>query len=428
MNRSTIISRFLAMFIILSILLPTSLMAASWQGTESTKNGIHNVINPYESQYGSSIVQPKEVWRTNEEESEDELKQGFITDIKIDEDGDIYLLDSTLNVINVHSPNGDFLRQIGREGEGPGEFRNVNEFMLMPNGNFGVLQMMPAKVVTMDRQGIAGNYFSLCNGARGLSLIERAESKGQFLAIGMSCGNFESGGVDYFLAFVDSQGEILQVIQQKTEIDPTGNINIGGFHENEFIEYWTLASDGRVFVAPQKDQYRIEVFSPMGELIQIISREFETIKRSKEDLAEDKKRQDEMDKRFGGMVQIASSKYERDISEMHFRPNGELWVTSSAGVRDCPKGTIGFFDVFDKEGKFLRQVGLEADFNPKKDDFLLVGDNLFVLKQARARPAALSTDTSGGMSTIMFTAGAMGEDEDEEEDLTPPSVVCYRLP
>ena len=256
-----------------------------------------------------------------------------------------------------------------------------------------------------------------------------AESMGAFLVIGMSCGNFESGGVDYSLAFVDSDGEIQQVICQETEIDPTGNINIGGMHDNEFIEYWTLAGDGRVFVAPHKDRYQIEVYNPMGELVQVINRRYKTVKRSKDDLAADKKKQDELTKRFGGMVQLTIRENERDISSMHFRPNGELWVTSSLGLKECPEGTIGLFDVFDADGKFTRQVGLEADYNPKKDDFLLVGDNLFVLKQAKVRPASLSTAVTGGMTSISFTGGAMGEDdEDEEEDLTPPSVVCYRLP
>ena len=401
--------------------------AATWQGSLKNTNGIPTVMNPQDPMFPPEMIQPEELWRVGGEDFGDDEVLGFITDVQIDEEGTCYLLDSTLNLINVYSADGKFLRRIGREGEGPGEFRNASEFILMPDGMFGVLQIMPAKVVTLDRQGVPGGYFSLCNGDRGLSMIEGAQAAGDYLVIGMACANFEASGVDYTLSFVDTNGETLQLIRQETEIDPNGNINIGGIHDNEFIEYWTLAADGRVFVSPFKDKYLIEVYDSRGGLVRVINREYKTVKRSDEDLAADKKRQEDMNKRFGGMVQIMSRQNERDIAAMHQRPSGELWVTSSQGMRDCPAGTIGLFDVLDEEGRFHHQVGFQVDYNPKKDDFLVVKDRLFILKQAKVRPASMSSSVSGGVSTVVFTSGG-SEEEDDEGDSDPPSVICYRLP
>jgi len=147
-----------------------------------------------------------------------------------------------------------------------------------------------------------------------------------------------------------------------------------------------------------------------------------------EDLAADKKMADEMAKQYGGMVQLQTREYERDIEEMHARSDGRLWVVSSEGSRDCPEGVVGLFDVFDADGKYLKQIGLNLDYNEKKDDFLLVGDLLFVLKQAKVRPASMSSNVSGGMATMIIRGGPGEDEEGDEGDEVPPGVVCYRLP
>jgi hypothetical protein len=402
--------------------------AAPWQGSQNQDSGFLRIKNPEDPMFPLELAKPRELWRAGGDDyGEDEIL-GFITDVEIDQEGTCYLLHSTLNLINVYSAEGEYLRRIGGEGEGPGEFRNASEFMLMPDGTFGVLQPMPAKVVTLDRQGIPGSYFSLCNGSRGLSLVEKAQAAGEHLAIGMACANYEAGGVDYILSFVDSDGIPLQVIRQETEVDPHGNINIGGSHDKEYIRHWSLAADGRIYVSPLEDRYLFEVYNPRGELERVVERKYKTIKRSDEDLAVDKKRQEEMNERFGGMVQLMSREYERDISEIHCRPGGELWISSSQGRRDCPEGTIGLFDVFDSEGRFHHQIGLLVDYNPKKDDYLLVEDRLFILKQAKVRPASVSSSTSGGVSTMVITSGGGEEEEEDEGDAVPPSVICYELP
>jgi len=400
--------------------------AAAWDGTTEIVDGVRHVANPEAPPQDLELRVPRELWRVGGEDDRGGELLGFVTDVQVDDEGTCYLLDSTLNRICAYSAEGEFLRVIGREGEGPGEFRNVGEFMLMPDGNFGVLQFMPAKVVTLDRQGVPGGDFSLCDGARGLSLIERARSVGDHVVIGTACGNFEAGGVDYALAFVAPDGERLHVIRQETEINPHGNINVGGQHDKDFVRHWDLAPDGRVFVSPVEDRYLIDVYDERGGLVQRITRKYETLRRSDEDLAADRKRQEDMDRRFGGMVQLLSNEYERDIAVLHGRPDGELWVASSRGLRECPDGTIGLFDVFDTEGRNVRRVGLAVDYDPRKDDYLLVGDRLFVLKQARVRPASTSSSMSGGVTSLVIMGGG-GDDEEDEGDETPPSVVCYAL-
>ena len=422
----TMICRCAALFFVM-ILTVEEVAAAPWQGSQETVGGVFRVMNPYQPMLPSEMVAPQELWRIEGDDDQSDQVLGFVTDVQVDKEGNSYLLDSTWNVIHVYSPEGTFLGDIGGEGEGPGEFQNVEQFMLMPGGTLGVVQMMPAKIITLDTQGVPGSYFSVCNGDRGLSLIEKAQAAGNQIVIGVGCANYSAMGVDYSLSFVGTDGAILHNIREKTEVSTNGSINVGGGHDCEFIQYWTLGLDGRVFVSEEKDEYAIDIYNSRGVLERQIHREYQTVKRSKENRAADKKRADEMAKKFGGMVKLLTREYERDIEAMYARSDGRLWVVSSEGVRDCPEGAVGLFDVFDAGGRFLKQIGLNLDYNEKKDDFLLVGDLLFVLKQAKVRPASMSSTVSGGVTTMIMVGGG-GNEEDEEGDEIPPSVVCYRLP
>ena len=49
-----------------------------------------------------------------------------------DDDGNIYLLDSQLSEVKVFSPDGEPLKTLSREGDGPGEFRALSSVHVLP--------------------------------------------------------------------------------------------------------------------------------------------------------------------------------------------------------------------------------------------------------------------------------------------------------
>ncbi len=400
--------------------------STGWKGRQDRSAGVLTMHNPHEPMGPAQVGQPEIIWHVGDDEDGSDRMFGWITDIQIDDAGNFYLLDNSLNVIHVLGPDGRYLRQIGGPGEGPGEFRNATDFMLMPGGLIGVTQILPAKVITLDTEGVPGPYFETCGGVQGLNMVDKAESAGDFIVVGSGCGSPAARGIRYALEYVDRQGHALATLREHTERAPDGNINITTNHPFEFTRYWSLSARGRVFVAPQQDEYLIEVYGPDGGLDRVIEREYKTLRRSEKDLAADRKRQEEMRRRFGGMVQLVGRKYERDIDALYARPDGGVWVLSSESVRDRQAGAVGPFEVFDAAGRFERRLTLAVDYDPKKDDFLVEGNYLFVLKQAQVRPASSSSSSSGGLTSMVVMAGG-GSDDDEEDDPTPPSVVCYRL-
>lgn len=66
------------------------------------------------------------------------------------EDGHLVVLSSGTKDIRVFSPNGEFIRSVGQEGEGPGEFKVPRGFRLLPSGHFLVYDPGNLRVTEFD--------------------------------------------------------------------------------------------------------------------------------------------------------------------------------------------------------------------------------------------------------------------------------------
>ncbi|MBP2681470.1 MAG: 6-bladed beta-propeller, partial [Candidatus Krumholzibacteriota bacterium] len=109
--------------------------AQGWQGKEETRDGVVHVLNPADPGSAAVVLTPKELWRTGGDSDEEDVLFGVVAQITSDDSGNVYALDAQLNQVVIFSPEGKYLRSIGREGEGPGEFQRPSDLFLSPDGN-----------------------------------------------------------------------------------------------------------------------------------------------------------------------------------------------------------------------------------------------------------------------------------------------------
>ncbi|MCP4291515.1 MAG: hypothetical protein GY780_06740 [bacterium] len=403
------------------------LEAAQWNGHSENLGDVINMMNPEKPMLPPETIQTEEMWRVGADDDEDAELVGFVTDVIMDEKGNSYLLDSTLNVIRIFAPDGASLGEIGRKGEGPGEFGMTSQFIFLPSQEIGVIQMIPAKVVTLNRKGLPGSDFSLGGGDGGMTMIQNAGSYDDGVVLGMVEPKFIDGSmvITHSLAVHNSTGETLHTILEKKEKQSGGNINIGG-GGIEFTRRWSVGPDGKVYVAQHEQEYKIEVFNASGKAERVINRDYKSVKRSAKDIAEDEERNADMAARFGGDISMEVPEFERDIGTLHPRNDGQLWVENSRGRKDCPEGQLGYFDEYDAEGKFLRRVSIAVEYDSDRDNYVLVDDLLYILKEGQKQPETTSTGGGGGNMMVMIS-GNSSSDEDEDEEGMPPGVVCYKL-
>lgn len=121
------------------------------------------VDNPLSAQLacrGKLVISPIRTWGGDEEE---DLKKVIkhMGDIEFDSNGNFYICANYEHCVRVFSPNGEFIRQIGRRGKGPGDLLTPYSIDLAPNGNLWVLEMMGRRIQRFDPSGKSVSSFNI---------------------------------------------------------------------------------------------------------------------------------------------------------------------------------------------------------------------------------------------------------------------------
>jgi len=419
--------------LILSIILVAAVAVAAptWLGFESEEEGVRAIYNPEAPvQAEVDVIEPEQMWRIGGDDDPAGTLLGLITDAAVDEDGVAYILDSTLSTVLAVAPDGEILRSVGREGDGPGEFRAGQELEMLPGGVLGVMELMPSRLVVMDRQGIPVPGWRLGGDGvqTGMNHVRHLESVGNGLVVGLVSTRFEEGKVTITnrLGRIDKAGNQTAIYLETSREQSGGAISISIGGGDDFAGNFTTMPDGRVVVFQKAREYKLEVFGRDG-LERIIRREYQPLRRSDDDIEDAREQAEAMRARFGEDEDGDVQEFERDVSQVVARPNGELWVLSSRGVRDCPAAHVGAFDVFDADGHYVRTTRIAADYDSKYDNFQIVGNRLFVFKEAQNSPDRTFSGGGGGATTMMVIIGGGDEEEEDDREPMPYEVICYRL-
>jgi hypothetical protein len=101
---------------------------------------------------------PETVFSVGGLEAPDWATFGSVTSVAFDGVGNLYIFDGQTSVVTVVSPEGDFLRTVGRLGEGPGEVSRAMAMTVTPDGHTVIPDLGKRGLVVYDAQGEwAGN-------------------------------------------------------------------------------------------------------------------------------------------------------------------------------------------------------------------------------------------------------------------------------
>ncbi len=351
----------------------TAVLAAALPAAaeEVMQDGVLHVKNGAEPAQGVQRIELEESWRVGGDDGEDFF--GMISQVVVGDDGTIYLLDTRLSEVPVYSPDGERIATLSREGDGPGEVRIPSGLLLMPDGTLGIVQVFPGRIVKVGLDGSPAGEFKPGGGdptqggflqlfdcvAAGADIVATAEGIAQNGPTGQIRTNF--------VATFDAEGqETARLWERKHEWDFTKF----EFDEDKLarIDYRkvAVAGDGRIYVAPERNAYVINVYASDGSLERVIEREY----------AHRDRDQDEIDRlrtvletqlRQLPNPKITISATQPDIGGIEFGPDGNLWVSTSRSAVDQPEGVFATWDVFTPDGQFLRQVSAVCDGDGESD-------------------------------------------------------------
>jgi hypothetical protein len=373
-------------FLSLSILVLTGSLPAA-AGDEVMVAGVPHIKNSATPSQGRETLKLEEAWRVGGDD-EDGLLLALITEVCGDKNGNIYALDSQLCNVHVFSPEGELLRTLFAQGEGPGETLRPRELVITDNG-VGVAEEFPSKIIMVDREGLPSTNIRMTTADGGnLGALFAADFGGGNLVVsGVEIARAENQAVQYRHYFLGSFSETGEELFRYCESSSQYDFQNFTFIEREHIpsSMWgfEVGPEGSVYAACDRSEYAIAVFGPDGKLTRVIEREYEPFVRTEK---ETKWLHDILESAMGEMpfeVKTVLEDTEPVIDFFHrglrVDGDGNLWVTTSRGLRDNADGAFMTYDVFNPDGHFTRQVAVECEGDSFYDCLFWISDDQVVL-------------------------------------------------
>ena len=379
---------------------------------------VPRIENGAEPAQGVVTLQLEELWRAGGEDDEDVIF-GIVARALVDDDNNIYLLDSQLAEIPVFSPDGELMETLGREGDGPGEFRGPSDMCFLPDGTIGVLQGFPGKVVKLGMDNTPAGTWTLGDPAAGGFYMMRAlrQSGGNVVAGGTEQRVDQAAGIVTRESFVASLAE-----DGKRNIDYTTDevvINLQELRldELELIDSadrrYDVGPDGRVAIAIPRYGYEVSIFSPDGTLERVFTREYESWTRDERAAGIWQRILESVRDQQAPNAPISWEDKEPDVEVLHMAGDGSIWVLTSRAMWDPPEGIFTQYDVFSPEGHFEKQIQFVCEGDPRDDFLFFAGDDLAFM-------------VTGFWDAALSRFGGAGAADDDEE-AEPMAVICYRI-
>jgi hypothetical protein len=391
----------------------------AYGGEEVTIEDVLHIKNSSAPAEGVEIIELEELWRAGGDD--EDVLFGLITQVISDDEGNVYLLDTQLSEVPVFGPDGELLRTLSRQGEGPGETNRPVDMLFMPDGSIGLVQSFPGKIVKVTKGGEPAGTFTVGGDdptQGGFALfLDAKQAAGNLVIGGMRIVVNQAEGsqvrTNFLASFSDDGKETVRYL----ELDQTMNFaNLKIEEKNQYFvhfRHWALGPDGRVYTAPHRNQYAIEVFKPDGTKDRVIEREFESWKRTEKDMARVNSIADAQKRQSPIEFEVELCETEPDVSSLRIASDGSLWVLSSRSTREQLEGVMATYDVFDADGHFIKQVAVKCDGDGQEDGLIFVGDDRIL-------------HVTGFLDAVVaLQGGSVAEAEGEEPE--PMEAICYKI-
>lgn len=158
-----------------------------------------------------SLVEDLHIGRS---EGPAEYMFALITGIAQHPDGSVFVLDESRasTFVRHYDANGGYLNDVGRMGQGPGEFQQVAAMAVTPDGNLALLDTLSRRLTIMRPDGEYVDSFIEDSGLKGSEML-RVDSSGNFYihTLKEDPENHDADGIHGYLKY-SPEGELLDTI------------------------------------------------------------------------------------------------------------------------------------------------------------------------------------------------------------------------
>jgi hypothetical protein len=124
----------------------------------------------------------------------DEYIFGYAYIITVRDDGAIFVYDAQVPIIRQYNADGEHVRDIGRDGQGPGEYRRVQGMHILGDGRLAVFDMGNSRINVYDSTGVyveGHNFGRPYAGTRDFVVDTAGNFYIRAIAVGVPSGQWE---------------------------------------------------------------------------------------------------------------------------------------------------------------------------------------------------------------------------------------------
>lgn len=307
--------------------------------------------------------------------ADEDLLVGYPIQIAVNNLGQVGILDVQLSQLLLLSPEGELISIIGREGDGPGEFRNPVGMVQFNSGEYGVVKSPGSEIVKLHSDGSpAGACY--CDSDPHNPPLTWAVSVigGDDCLVVKGIDQVGSGGTLQYTPFVRSffQDCALNVdfwSAPAIVIDPDQTLREADLFPQGCP--FGIMPNGYLAISDIRDAYQVSIISDSGQPFHSLQRPYESWQRDARamELAEWRY--------FSSPIPIEIDMYEPDVSDVQCPADGTIWVQTSRGRWEPPTGAYSVYDVFDASGNFEREAVIVCNGDAAYDRLIFSGDYVF---------------------------------------------------
>ena len=372
------------MFFVLSI-------SIHFAGQEiETVDGVRIVHNEEGGKWGKDLPVKIELVRTIGDINTLDENLAFNTpsDIVLDEDGNMYILDAGNCRVQKFDPEGKFLASFGREGQGPGEFNSPSSLDIDAEGNLIVADRRARKMQIFTKEGSLLKTITMAKIS-----FSNVYALNSGLMATTGTGGYDIEGKDNeplpkLIRLLDSEGNVQREFGEMFDyknrmVNQKGNTFHFVVDDNDFI-YLSFSY-----------QNRIDKYSPGGKLLWKADRvlNYTTKPLDKGKIERTKTSQSFYSPRMNsvseglavdskGRIWVATFKRQIKDEEritMITRSSQAGTTREIEGNTDLQETDMYALEIFDADGVLLGEIPLDIFV----DEIYIDNDNLFLLDQMR---------------------------------------------
>jgi hypothetical protein len=209
--------------------------------------------------WGDSVRLVEEL-RIGDPEGGDDYGFAFVAGIAVDSAGTMAVADPTMKSVRLYDADGRFLRQVGHDGSGPGEYRSPASLAYLPDGRLLVRDAGNRRVIVYARDGAPLDAFPLGSGLSARwSLVVDTGGRINALVIGRTGSGWPHMGYRR----MDGAGVVLDTL-----FEPRRGDEVRNPAPYEPTASWSLHPTGG-YVGGLNDRYALHLLRPDGRVLRI---------------------------------------------------------------------------------------------------------------------------------------------------------------